>query len=1110
MLLTVAILATPFHYAFPQESQNRDLPFLLDNLESRKLLRDFNQLKDTAQALFKSAEEEKAIEAFYALKAFTQNVLNVPVLNWDTVGLEFQVSQLEDALIKDVQGFDPIPTEERIFLDPALSESDIPTLFEKEKIFLGFEDVRKEFDKLKMIFHWTMPLASYVTVNFVGKRDFERFVSVGRYTVMPDEKFSGAYEIIPKLSDLQALELEALAQDQSEEGWKKVLKRVAIDLHLAEWVTLDLLWIASLHPPSERLSVLPLSCQGQYQTLPPLTIPHLLAEKEKVDSRALFEVQFYTMLRTDKIFQIPVLASESFVRKLLERVPSWRQEQEGWMAQDPQSAKAQVQRTLHFIQGIENRFTVYAISWYFQSQNQIPFEWEGAREELELKILSQLVATKKILLLAILERLLWDSKASVNSEVKRQIVALVEEASVPFLEDETLKSASHRIYELYEEAKTTVQEVKQDLLRQANPSLWVKDQLNGYLELTQKIMAQDQKITHLKGGAVFPPLEDTPENFKIASLIFSPQLIEAISKESFDEIEKVLFEEGSTYEAAFDRYHTWFPSFEGDKKIKEDMEKIASVMGFTRTRHLSDMFKESSQRISFEEAARGLFILQEPLLGTEVTYGGTSKPLYDHFSQALQQNRSQDVFVELAQRAVWVKKQLVEYEMDRFCRLNPTTPQGLEFLLSNTAFRKLALLKFPGFEALNEKIMAELHEEFFEGKFEQAIGYGFLTIIGFSFVSGPLRRLPWWLGGHLAKALPHALLKSGHIFGTAAAPFAIWWMGKHAKHYFWQEEHVVESLENWSEFHIQGRKEGAVTILDVLKEEATISKDSAQGFRHHPDILNNKLELRVAQTGFILFAPVQYAFVRGMLSQSYRFYSQSLPFTRRVGITAALKKLYIPTRFLTFRPGNELLVLPPEALRRAYLDAVDRSISVPKLRAYSETWTRLLTRELAEHEAKWGVGATWQETVRRIETKAAKTWVSGHATHTFYFTTRQSLAQKLIVERQMLVIRARLNQEALAQLKNQKVSKVSELVFRPHFTRAVEELEMYFDQNLARVYPPDELAWLMTNVDSSRFVGIWFGNWVGIRGSLGYALDKLAAYQYLSSQRLPLFFSVLR
>ncbi|MBI3019089.1 MAG: hypothetical protein HYY61_04280 [Deltaproteobacteria bacterium] len=318
----------------------------------------------------------------------------------------------------------------------------------------------------------------------------------------------------------------------------------------------------------------------------------------------------------------------------------------------------------------------------------------------------------------------------------------------------------------------------------------------------------------------------------------------------------------------------------------------------------------------------------------------------------------------------------------------------------------------------------------------------------------------------------------------------------------------MNSLENWSEFHIQGR-EGAVTVLDLLNEEA-LSKESANGARHHPDLLKNKLDLRMAQVSFLLFAPVQYAFVRGMVSQSYRFYSQKLSFTRRIGISAALKKLYIPTRFWTFKPGNELLALPPEALRQAYLDALDRSVSVKKLTSYIEQWTKLLTRELGEHEARWGVGATWKETAKMIEANVAKAWVPRHATNTFYFTTREALSQKLISERQMLLIRTRLNQEALYGLQNQGAKKVSELALKQRFVPAIEELEMYFDQNLARFYPQDELTWLMTHVDTSRFVGLWFGGWVGKQGSLGHAIDKLAAYQYLSSQRLPLLLSVLR
>ncbi|MBI3019090.1 MAG: hypothetical protein HYY61_04285 [Deltaproteobacteria bacterium] len=497
-----------------------------------------------------------------------------------------------------------------------------------------------------------------------------------------------------------------------------------------------------MHPQRHRMSFLPLSCQNQYQTLHPLTLPHLLAEREKVASRALFEAQFYTMLRTDEELGIPVLISETMVRKLIEIVPDWKQEQ-GWLSAEDQ--QAQVQQMIRVMRGVENQLTTYAISWYLQSQNEIPFEWKGTQEELELKMASQLVATKKMLLLTIVERMLWDSKADVSSEVKRQIVSLVEEASQGVSKDEGLKATSHRIC-------------------QANPKMLVEDQLRDYLELTQKIIAQDQKISQLKGGSVFPPVEDTPENFKIASLIFSSQLTDAISKESFDEIEKVLFEEGSTYEAAFDRYQKWLMSFEGDKKIKEDMKKIASVFRLTRTWHLSEVFKDHGQRVLFEEALRGLLVIEEPLLETEIEYEGHARPLYLHFGEAVQQKKSDAVFVELVQRALWNKKQLVEYEVDRFCKLDSASTQGLEFLLANTSFRRMALSKFPGFDGINEKVMDHLHEELSEGKFEQAIGYGFLTVIGLSFVSGPLSRLPWWLGGRWIPKIPYSLLKSGHVF----------------------------------------------------------------------------------------------------------------------------------------------------------------------------------------------------------------------------------------------------------------------------------------------------------------------------------------------------------
>ncbi|MBI2646068.1 MAG: hypothetical protein HYW85_03415, partial [Deltaproteobacteria bacterium] len=772
VLLAVAILASPFHSAFSQESQDFDLPLIFGNSApskdfqgTRKLLRDFHQLKEEVLNLFKAGEQEKAIEAFYTLKNFTEKILEAPLLSWDHVGLEFYISQLEDAMIKDVKGFEPIPNEERIFLDPLLTGSDSPTLVEKEKIFLGFEEVRKEFDKIRMAFHWNVTSPSYLKLKEQGKKDFKRFVSFDRYYVVPNDTYD---EIIPKLSDLQTLELEALALDQSEDGWKNVLKRVAIDLSLAEWETLDSLWISSLHPPAKRLSVLPLSCQGEYQTLHPLTIPHLLAEKEKVALRALFEAQFYTMLRTDTVFQIPILISEPFVRKLLELIPDWKQEQEWLMAQGPEKAQAQIQKMVHIMQGLENEFTTYAISWYFQSQNKIPFVWAGTQEEIEFEIFKQLVGTKKILLLTIVERTLWDSKAYVDSEIKSQIVALAEEMSRSLLEDEMLKTASHRIYEIYEESKTTLREVEKDLLGRAKPKVFIEDQLKKYLELTQKVIDQDQKIAELKAGgslSSLPPLDDTSENFKIASLVFAPQLTDAISKKSFDEIEKVIFEKNSTYEAAFYRYQEWALSFTGEEKIKEDMKKIAFVFGLTRTPHLSEVFKESKQRVLFEEAVRGLFVVQEPLLETEIEYQGHSKPLYVHLSETVEKNKSHDVRIELVQRAIWNKKQLVEYEVDRFCKLDPKTPEGLEFLLANTSFRKMALSKFPGFDKMNENIMAELHQELSEGKFEKAVGYGFLTVIGLSFVSGPLSRLPWWLGGRLAKVLPHSLLKSGHVFG---------------------------------------------------------------------------------------------------------------------------------------------------------------------------------------------------------------------------------------------------------------------------------------------------------------------------------------------------------
>ncbi|MBI3019091.1 MAG: hypothetical protein HYY61_04290 [Deltaproteobacteria bacterium] len=216
ILLTGTILTAPFHSAFSQESN--DPAILKVPQESRAILRKFNQLKEDVQNLFKAGEQEKATEAFCALKNFTEKVLNTPLLNWDSVSLEFTISQLEDALIKDVQGFEPIANEERIFWDRALADSESPTLIEKEKIFLGFEEIRKEFDKMRMVFHWNATPPSYLKLKEQGKKDFERFVSQPRYHIRQIDSDQD-FEIVPKLSDLQALELEVLAQDRSESGW---------------------------------------------------------------------------------------------------------------------------------------------------------------------------------------------------------------------------------------------------------------------------------------------------------------------------------------------------------------------------------------------------------------------------------------------------------------------------------------------------------------------------------------------------------------------------------------------------------------------------------------------------------------------------------------------------------------------------------------------------------------------------------------------------------------------------------------------------------------------------------------------------------------------------
>lgn len=1129
VILSVSILATPVSSVFAQEPQE-DSPkpemgeaSIDAPKESRKLMRQFEALQEKVKKAFEHPPlptvpaapvvpvveaSQDFIEAFYVLKNFTEKVLNTPTFDWAQANTDFYISQLEDAMVKDVKGFEPILDERRVFFDRALANGQAPTLIEKEKIFLGFEEVRKEFDKAKIVFHWKGPLASYVKINFHGKQDFERFVSAARYYVI-GQNDPTIYEVIPKLSDLQALEVEALAQDQSEQGWENLLKRVAIDLYLTEWVYLDSLWISSLHPPTQRLSLLPLSCQNQYQTLHPLTIPHLLAEKEKVASRALFEAQFYTTLRTDKILSIPIFVTEPMVRKLLGMVPSWKVDQALEAMKDPQKAEARVQRMMHLMGGLENQMTIYAISWYFQSQNEYPFLWQGTKEEIESKILTQLIAVKKILFLAVIERILTDSRATVSLEVKGQILELAQDMSKLLPEQEEFKAASKRIYEIYEESKTTLQAVEEELLHQARPKELVDDKIEQFRELSQKLIEQDQKIAQLKEGHALAALEDTPQNFKTASLVFAPQLTDLISKESFDEIKRVLFDEEETYEAAFHKYQDWVSSFDGTEKVKEDMKKVGSQFGLTHAQPLSQLFEDSQQRSLFETVVRGLLVTRAPLLEAEVEYEGHSKPFYVHFWEATEHNKPHAVFVELIQRAIWNKKQLVEYEVDRFCKLDPTSAQGMEYLLANTNFRKSALSKFPGFDKINETVMTHLHEELSEGKFEQAVGYGFLTVIGLSFVTGPLSRLPWWLGGRWIPAIPQTVLKVGHVFGMAAAPLAIWWMGEHVKRYFWEEEHVIDALENFNSINIEGKDNDAITVLDLLKED-TLLKDPTQGFRRHPDILKNKLDLRMAQVSFLLFAPVQYAFVRGMLVQTYGFYSQKLPFTRRVGISAALKKLYIPTRFWTFKPGNELLALPPEALRRAYLDAVDRSISVKKLTSYIETWTRLLTRQVGEHEARWGVGATWQETVQLIETNASKTWIPRHAASPSYFMRSEGLAQQLIAERQMLLVRLRLNQEALHSLQNQGASKVSEVILRERFGPALEELEMYFDQNLAQFYPSDELTWLISNIDTSRFIGLWFGGWVGVQGSLGYAIEKMAAYHYLASQRLPLLFSVVR
>ena len=1081
LFLILAFILSPISQILANEKENEDdlrgifgdkeeeSEVVILNSSRERILNDFFELQD-------KVNKELTAESFQRLKNSAQRILNTPAIDWESASSSFLISEFENSLSQDFKKFGKLNVQQRVFWDKNSEALETFSLISKEKVFWEFQETLKAFKKMQILAHekdehkdLSLFDSFNLELNDIGKKDFDQFVSRQNYHVVGSK-------IIPRLSEDMDIEQEALGEIPDEIHWKNLLRRAAIDLYINRWVHLDSLWMRERFPVGQRVSILPLFCQNHYFSIHPLSIPSLLEERKNVPSRALLDAQFYMKLSSDPEIVIPVLASDLLSQKLIGMIPAWKGEYEVLEKVSSEMSQELIHNLTFTLQSMENLFARYGLSWVFQQYSQ-------------KNIFQNILKAKKLLLSVSIERILVDSGAEVMPDTQEKLLALVEE-TVRDHQDDFLE-LSTKITKHHETAAQQVKEVEQMVADQMNPKVSAQRLLEHALDMSKKISKQDQRIRDLKNGLKLSPVEDTPDNFRLATLVFAGDLREAFSKDSFDEIEKILFpSEGSTYDAAYHRYQEWLKTFEGEAQTKKDVIRVAQTLGLDHYQFLASLFVDPKKRIQFEEIMKARYLAQEPILDTEIKYMGSKAPLYQQLLLAQDNRESEDILIDLVQRAVWDLKTKVEYELDRFCQLDLNSEEGMKFLLANSFFRYAAFSRVSdsqGFSKINDDMIHTFQEQVsHQGTFHNAVGYGFLTIIGLSFLSGPMSRLPRWLGGRFMPRVPHGILKVSEVFGIGAAPFAMWWMAQDSKRLFWDEGYSVEALEHWYDTQSEGSDQTA-TVVDVLKAHHD-SQDPKNPGREIRDIIKSRLELRITQGSFLLFAPIQIAFVKGMLNFGYGMYSQYLPLTRRVGITSALGKLSVPTRFWTFKPGNELLMLSGGELKAAYLNAVDRSMTVPQLKKYVEKWIFLLKRQLSFHEANFGKAATWDQTKLVLKNNT-----------------------KRVQERQLLVVQLKLYEEALLVLKESPVAKVSELAFKDRFKDVMVNLEVfYFAENLDRLYPRDELVWLMANIRTEKFFNHWFGGWVGWHGPLGRALQKMQAYQYLLSQREPLLMSLFR
>src|SRR3989338_689763 len=258
------------------EKLYKELTQSIDGLYSS--LHDSSQAPDSSFGLFAASLREDIFLKVNSFKKLTETILNAPRFNLMTVSVDHQVMSFQDYLLESFpESRQFIPIHRRLFWTDNLRNVDTYTLSEKQVVFEHYQSIFRLLKRLLYVENQD-DLESYqvlqkdyqLALTAEGVTDFDLMSVRPKYKLQSQDSYS---IILDPLSEESKVEIEGLALIQGKKNWKRLLKRHALEMLMSRWRRLDEVWMEDRFPKQERFSILPLSCQHQFPSVVPLSIP---------------------------------------------------------------------------------------------------------------------------------------------------------------------------------------------------------------------------------------------------------------------------------------------------------------------------------------------------------------------------------------------------------------------------------------------------------------------------------------------------------------------------------------------------------------------------------------------------------------------------------------------------------------------------------------------------------------------------------------------------------------------------------------------------------------------------------------------------------------------